>query len=159
MTLELIRECFKMSKSIHPSVKENLEKVEKAIQNIQRSKDKKLSYNRIAKRAGISRTTIYNNSIIYEYCTQAIKAHEEVIGAYREASVTTDEKPSTSRYKILEKRYRKVKQKLKEEQEKNEKVLYQNNELTHKIFDLKERIDELERHIQRMKDQKVIKVN
>lgn len=147
-----------MPKQMHPAKQESFEKVKKAIVSIKRSKDK-MSINKIAKKAGIERKTIYNNPDILQYCKQEIEVQNELKKASEEVSATIEspQKPSSSR-QILERRYNKAKEKLKIEQDKNAKLLYQNNELVLKNHDLIARIESLERYIQNEGKNKIVPI-
>src|SRR5690625_3490755 len=103
------------SQSTNSKTVERLKEIDEAIVNLKRGKNK-LSISQIAKKAGISRKTIYNHAELKERCDQAIHVQE-----IEQNSKGSKAKNPVSGRRLLEQRYRNTKQRLKKEQEKNAK--------------------------------------
>lgn len=131
---------------------ERLNKIDDAIVNLKRGKNK-LSIAQIAKKAGISRKTIYNHPELKERCDQAIHI-QEIEGDGKGQSA----KKALSGRKLLEERYRKAKEEIRNEQEKNAKLLENNRQLVLEKDRLKSHIQMLQQKIERMNDQKLKKI-
>jgi len=140
------------SQSINKRTIERLKAIDEAIVNLQRGKNK-LSIAQIAKRAGISRKTIYNHAELKERCNQAIHI-EELEQSSTDPNAT---KPISGR-KLLEQRYRNTKEELKKEQEKNTKLLENNRQLVLEKDRLKSHIQMLQQKIDRMTRGKIKKI-
>src|SRR5699024_10019151 len=100
---------------------ERLERIDEAITNLKKGKQK-LSISKIAKKASIARKTIYNNLELKERCDQAI-ATESISGG-----MMVGDKRISYREKMNQ-RYVKVKQNLEKEKEKNAILLENNRQL------------------------------
>lgn len=131
---------------------ERLKKIDEAIVNLKRGKNK-LSIAQIAKKAGISRKTIYNHAELKERCDQAIHVQE-----IEQNSKDPKAKNPVSGRKLLEQRYRNTKQILKKEQEKNTKLLENNRQLVLEKDRLKSHIQMLQQKIEKMNDKKVTSI-
>lgn len=140
------------SQSINGKTDERLKLLDEAVVNLKRGKNK-LSIAQIARKAGISRKTIYNHAELKERCVQAIHV-QELEQSERDPNA---KKPVTGR-KLLEQRYRNKKEELKKEQEKNAKLLENNRQLILEKDRLKSHIQMLQQKIERMNDQKVTRI-
>lgn len=134
----------KMTKST-----DRLKKIDEAISNLKRGKNK-LTISKIAEKAGIARKTIYNNPELKERCDQAIYLQQ-----LEENSTDPKAKKPLSGRKLLEHRYRKVKAELKREKEKNAKLLENNRQLVLEKDRLKSHIQMLQQKVERLNEQKV----
>jgi len=134
----------KLSKS-----EERLEKIDQAITNLKRGKNK-LTIAKIAEKTGISRKTIYNNIELKERCSQAIHVQR-----MEESGKSPEVKKSVSGRKLLEQRYNKVKEQLQQEQEKNAKLLENNRQLVLEKDRLKSHIQMLQQKIEKMNEKKL----
>lgn len=137
------------SQSINNRTLERLKAIDKAIVNLQRGKNK-LSIAQIAKRAGISRKTIYNHAELKERCDQAIHIEE-----LEQSSKDPNATKSISGRKVLEQRYRNTREELKKEQDKNAKLLENNRQLVLEKDRLKSHIQMLQQKIERLEIQKI----
>ncbi|MBM7567923.1 HTH domain-containing protein [Paenibacillus sacheonensis] len=135
---------------MHPVKVITFEKIKKAISSLKKSKES-LSINKIAKKAGIERKTIYNNLDILEYCRQEISIQKEPKSIIEKIGINIEEPKKPSGRELLEDRYHKLKDELSREKEKNELLLYKMNELVLVNSDLRARIDSLEQYILQMK--------
>jgi|SRR5690625_1885231 len=139
------------SQSTNSRTIERLNKIDEAIVNLKRGKNK-LSIAQIAKKTAIARKTIYNHAELKERCDQAIHVQQ-----LEESSVNANanaKKPVSGR-KLLEQRYNNVKKELKKEQEKNAKLLENNRQLVLEKDRLKSHIQMLQQQIERIKNQKI----
>lgn len=132
---------------------DRLEKIDEAIINLKRGKNK-LSIAQIALKSGIARKTIYNHAELKERCDQAIHVQQ-----LEGNSVNKKVKNPVSGRKLLEQRYNKVKEELKGEQGKNAKLLENNRQLVLEKDRLKSHIHRLQQKIDRMNEQKLKKMN
>lgn len=137
------------SQSTNSKTVERLKKIDEAIVNLKRGKNK-LSIAQIAKRARISRKTIYNHSELKERCDQAIHIQE-----LEQSERNPKAKKPISGRKLLEQRYRNTKEEFKKEQEKNAKLLENNRQLVLEKDRLKSYIQMLQQQIERVKSQKI----
>jgi len=126
---------------------ERLERIDEAITNLKKGKQK-LSISKIAKKAGIARKTIYNNLELKERCDQAIET-ESISGG-----MMVGDKRISYREKMNQ-RYVKVKQNLEKEKEKNAILLENNRQLVLEKSQLLAHIDLLQQKIETMTRQKV----
>src|SRR5690625_193368 len=138
--------------SINSKTAERLKLLDEAVVNLKRGKNR-LSIAQIAKKAGISRKTIYNDVELKEFCNQAIHV-QELEQSERDQNV---KKPVAGR-KLLEQRYRNTKEELKEEQEKNAKLLENNRQLVLEKDRLKSHIQMLQQKIEKMNENKVTSI-
>src|SRR5690625_2556662 len=111
------------SLSTNNKTKRRLEKIDEAIVNLKRGKNK-LSIAQIAKKAGIARKTIYNHAELKERCDQAIHIQE-----LEQSNKDPNAKKPIAGRKLLEQRYRNTREEFKKEQEKNAKLLENNRQL------------------------------
>lgn len=137
------------SQSINDKTIERLKAIDEAIVNLKRGKNK-LSIAQIAKKAGISRKTIYNHSELKERCDQAIHVQQ-----LEQAKKNPNDEKVLSGRKLLEDRYRRSKEELKREQEKNAMLLENNRQLVLEKDRLKSHIQMLQQKIERMNEQKL----
>lgn len=137
------------SQSINSKKVERLQAIDEAIVNLKRGKNT-LSIAQIAKKAGISRKTIYNHSELKERCDQAIHV-QELEQSERDPKA---KKPISGR-KLLEQRYRNTKEELKNEHEKNAKLLEHNRVLVLEKDRLKSHIQMLQQKIEKLNEQKI----
>mgnify|MGYP001279727042 CR=1 FL=1 len=128
---------------------ERLKKIDEAIVNLKRGKNK-LSIAQIAKKAGISRKTIYNHAELKERCDQAIHVQE-----LEQSSKNPNAKKQITGRKLLEQRYRNTREELKKEQEKNAKLLENNRQLVLEKDRLKSHIQMLQQKIEKINEEKV----
>lgn len=128
---------------------ERLKALDEAIVNLKRGKNK-LSIAQIAKKAGISRKTIYNHAELKGRCDQAIHI-QELEQSERDPKA---KKPISGR-KLLEQRYRNTREVLKKEQEKNARLLENNRQLVLEKDRLKSHIQMLQNKIERNEAQKI----
>lgn len=126
---------------------ERLERIDEAITNLKKGKQK-LSISKIATKAGIARKTIYNNTELKERCDQAIEI-ESISGG-----LMVGDKRISYREKMNQ-RYVKVDQNLKKEKEKNAILLENNRQLVLEKSRLLAHIDLLQQKIETMTKQKV----
>src|SRR5699024_4205556 len=137
------------SLSTNNKTKRRLEKIDEAIVNLKRGKNK-LSSAQIAKKAGIARKTIYNNPELKERCDQAIH-----IQRLEEIGTKPNTKKPVSGRKLLEQRYQKVKEELQNEHKKNARLLENNRQLVLEKERLNSHIQMLQQKIEKMNEQKV----
>ncbi|AVO03196.1 hypothetical protein BU042_05535 [Staphylococcus simulans] len=137
------------SLSTNNKTKERLEKIDEAIVNLKRGKNK-LSIAQIAKKAGIARKTIYNHAELKERCDQAIHIQD-----LEHSSNGPNVKKTISGRELLEQRYRNTKGEFKKEQEKNAKLLENNRQLVLEKDRLKSHIQMLQSKIERLEAQKI----
>ncbi|GIQ70056.1 hypothetical protein DUZ99_09460 [Xylanibacillus composti] len=130
---------------------ENLEKIEKAITNLRRGKNK-LTISNIAKKSGVPRRTIYNRPELKERCDQAILIQEELEQASKEAAAGT-EPAKLYGSKLLQFRYEKVKNELKEQKIINAKILENNRKLVIEKDEMKGTIQRLQEDNERLREQ------
>lgn len=130
---------------------ENLEKIEKAITNLRRGKNK-LTISNIAKKSGVPRRTIYNRPELKERCDQAILIQEELEQASKEAATST-EPAKLYGSKLLQFRYEKVKNELKEQKIINAKILENNRKLVIEKDEMKGTIQRLQEDNERLREQ------
>lgn len=135
------------SQSANNKTVERLNKIDEAIINLKRGKNK-LSIAQIAKKAGIARKTIYNHTELKERCDQAIHVQQ-----LEGSNVNPNAKKPVSGRKLLEQRYNNVKEELKKEQMKNAKLLENNRQLVLEKDRLKSHIQMLQQKIERLKNQ------
>lgn len=137
------------SQSVNSKTTERLKLLDEAVVNLKRGKNK-LSIAQIAKKAGISRKTIYNHAELKERCDQAIHVQE-----LEQSERDPNTKKPVSGRELLEQRYRNTKEELKKEQEKNAKLLENSRQLVLEKDRLKSHIQMLQQKIERMNDQKL----
>lgn len=137
------------SQSINDKTIERLKAIDEAIVNLKKGKNK-LSIAQIAKKAGISRKTIYNHVELKERCDQSTYIHE-----LEETKKKPNDQKVLSGRKLLEDRYRRSKEELKKEQEKNAKLLENNRQLVLEKDRLKSHIQILQQKIERINKQKL----
>lgn len=137
------------SQSINDKTIERLKAIDEAIVNLKKGKNK-LSIAQIAKKAGISRKTIYNHAELKERCDQSTYIHE-----LEETKKKPNDQKVLSGRKLLEDRYRRSKEELKKEQEKNAKLLENNRQLVLEKDRLKSHIQILQQKIERINKQKL----
>lgn len=130
---------------------ERLEKIDEAIVNLKRGKNK-LSIAQIAKKSGVARKTIYNHAALKERCDQAI--HIQELGDSKDNEKPLGKKQLSGR-KLLEQRYEKSKKALNKEQEKNAMLLENNRQLVLEKDRLKSHIEMLQNKIQRIEAGKI----
>src|SRR5699024_9943572 len=133
------------SLSTNNKTKRRLEKIDEAIVNLKRGKNK-LSIAQIAKKAGIARKTIYNHDELKERCDQEIHIQD---------LEQRNRKKTRSGRELLEQRYRKTREELKKGHEKNAKLLENNRQLVLEKDRLKSHIQLLQSKIERLEAQKV----
>src|SRR5690625_5001664 len=138
------------SLSTNNKTKRRLEKIDEAIVNLKRGKDKR-SIAQIAKKAGIARKTIYNHAELKERCDQAIHIQE-----LEEAKKNPNNKKVLSGRKLLEARYRRSKEELNKEQEKNSMLIENHRQFVLDKERLKSHSHMLQQQIKRLKNQKVM---
>src|SRR5699024_1736890 len=100
---------------------ERLKKIDEAIVNLKRGKNK-LSIAQIAKKAGISRKTIYNHAELKERCDQAIHVQElEQSSKKPNAKKQITEKKKRKKKKQKKNKNKKTKNKKKKKKKKKKK--------------------------------------
>src|SRR5699024_10800459 len=137
------------SLSTNNKTKRRLEKIDEAIVNLKRGKNK-LSIAQIAKKAGIARKTIYNHAELKERCDQAIHIQD-----LEQRNKNPNIKKPISGRELLEQRYRNTREELKKGHEKNAKLLENNRQLVLEKDRLKSHIQLLQSKIERLEAQKV----
>ena len=119
--------------------KETIEKVNKAIDKLKRSKTKKINFKTVAEEAGISKATLYNNDILKERIL-SLRAIQK--------GVPNDSIIATPKYKIkakddkIKQLYEEIK-KLKEDKEKLIIQLVEMEELKDENKRLRESLDKI----------------
>lgn len=122
---------------------ETEKKVKKALKNLKIGK-KKITFKLVAKKAGISDSTIYNNEKLAEYVRQVKEVHNRKFG-HKKSKGRGFISKKDNKINELEKKIKKYRDKIKNIEDENKK-LYGKLELkTQEILELKTQINGLEK--------------
>jgi hypothetical protein len=118
---------------------ETIEKVNKAIDKLKRSKTKKINFKTVAEEAGVSKATLYNNDILKERIL-SLRAIEK--GVPNDNIVATPKDKIKAKDDKIKKLYNEIK-KLKEDKEKLIIQLVEMEELKEENKRLKESLNKI----------------
>lgn len=119
--------------------KETIEKVNKAIDKLKRSKTKKINFKTVAEEAGVSKATLYNNDILKERIL-SLRAIEK--GVPNDSIVATPKDKIKAKDDKIKQLYEEIK-KLKEDKEKLIIQLVDMEELKDENKRLRESLDKI----------------
>jgi len=118
---------------------ETIEKVNKAIDKLKRSKTKKINFKTVAEEAGVSKATLYNNDILKERIL-SLRAIEK--GVPNDSIVATPKDKIKAKDDKIKQLYEEIK-KLKEDKEKLIIQLVEMEELKDENKRLRESLDKI----------------
>lgn len=118
---------------------ETIEKVNKAIDKLKRSKTKKINFKTVAEEAGVSKATLYNNDILKERIL-SLRAIEK--GVPNDSIVATPKDKIKAKDDKIKQLYEEIK-KLKEDKEKLIIQLVEMEELKNENKRLRENLDKI----------------
>lgn len=119
--------------------KETIEKVNKAIDKLKRSKTKKINFKTVAEEAGISKATLYNNDILKERIL-SLRAIQK--GVPNDSIIATPKDKIKAKDDKIKQLYEEIK-KLKEDKEKLIIQLVEMEELKDENKRLRESLDKI----------------
>ena len=119
--------------------KETIEKVNKAIDKLKRSKTKKINFKTVAEEAGVSKATLYNNDVLKERIL-SLRAIEK--GVSNDSIVATPKDKIKAKDDKIKQLYEEIK-KLKEDKEKLIIQLVDMEELKDENKRLRESLDKI----------------
>lgn len=120
---------------------ETIEKVNKAIDKLKRSKTKSINFKTVAEEAGVSKATLYNNDILKERIL-SLRAIQK--GVPNDSIVATPKDKIKAKDEKIKKLYEEIK-KLKEDKEKLIIQLVDMEELKDENKRLRESLDKIKR--------------
>ena len=120
---------------------ETIEKVNKAIDKLKRSKTKSINFKTVAEEAGVSKATLYNNDILKERIL-SLRAIQK--GVPNDSIVATPKDKIKAKDEKIKKLYEEIK-KLKEDKEKLIIQLVHMEELKDENKRLRESLDKIKR--------------